>query len=96
MLEQWSRLRENDGNSSPLVAFILEDEGRDYKHGRLSYEQLNKYHTHKARFLQQQCIETRVCFWLARMSTSFDSRDDFSRHRREVWQGHTDGKASLQ
>ena len=73
MLEQWAKLRENDGKTSPLVAFILEDEEPNYKHDRLSYRLLKENHTHKARFLEQQCIESNVCFWLARMSSSVDS-----------------------
>lgn len=73
MLEQWVKLRENDGKSSPLVAFILEDEPPSHKHERLSYGRLKENHTHKARFLEQQCIQSKVCFWLARMSSSVDS-----------------------
>ena len=75
LLEQWFRSRENNGNFSPLVAFILddEDEDADYKHPRISCERLSEDHTYKARFLQQQCIESNVCFWLARMSSSVDS-----------------------
>ena len=73
MLEQWSRLRENDGNPNPLVTFVLKDKERDYSYGRLCYGRLNENHTFKAKFLQQQCIESKVCFWLARMSSSVDS-----------------------
>lgn len=72
MLKQWSRLREDDGNASPIVAFILEGEERNLKHERLSYEMLNENHTYKVGFLQQQCTESNVCFWLARMSSSVD------------------------
>ena len=73
MLEQWVSLRENNGDASPLVAFILEDEAPSHKHERLSCGRLKENHTHKARFLQQQCIQSNVCFWLARMSSSVDS-----------------------
>ena len=73
MLEQWSRLRENIGNSNPLVAYILEDKEGDYKYGRLSYGRLNENHRQKAKYLKQQCLESKVCFWLARMSSSVDS-----------------------
>ena len=72
MLKQWSRLREDDGNASPIVAFILEGEERNHKHERLSYGRLIEDHTYKAAFLQQQCVESNVCFWLARMSSSVD------------------------
>ena len=71
-LEQWSRLREYDGNPDPLVTFILKDEERDYKNGRMCYGRLNENHMFKANFLQQQCIESKVCFWLARMSSCVD------------------------
>lgn len=73
MLEQWVKLRENDGKSSPLVAFILEDEAPSHQHERLSYGRLKENHAYKARFLEQQCIQSNVCFWLARMSSSVDS-----------------------
>ena len=76
MLEQWVKLRENDGKSSPLVAFILEDEAPSHEHKRLSYGRLKEDHMHKARFLEQQCIQSNVCFWLARMSSSVDSSGD--------------------
>ena len=76
MLEQWVKLRENDGKSSPLVAFILEDEAPSHEHKRLSYGRLKENHMHKARFLEQQCIQSNVCFWLARMSSSVDSSGD--------------------
>ena len=72
MLEEWSRLRENLGNSNPLVAYILEDKEGDYKYGRLSYDILNENHEQKAKYLKQQCLESKVCFWLARMSSSVD------------------------
>ncbi|KAK0513137.1 hypothetical protein JMJ35_004123 [Cladonia borealis] len=74
MLEQWSRLREDVGNSNPLVAYILEDKEQDYKHGPLSYGRLNENHRQKAKYLKQQCLESKVCFWLARMFSSVDSR----------------------
>ena len=73
MLEQWVKLRENDGKTSPLVAFILEDEQPNYNYDRLSYRLLKGDHEHKASFLEQRCIESNVCFWLARMSSSVDS-----------------------
>ena len=73
MLEQWSRLREDVGNSKPLVVYILGDKERDYKYGRLNYDRLNENHRHQAKYLKQQCLESKVCFWLARMSSSIDS-----------------------
>ena len=73
MLEQWSRLRETRGNPNPLVMYILEDEEGDYKSLRLSYETLKQNHKYKAKFLHQQCIKSKICFWLARLSSSIDS-----------------------
>ena len=72
-LEQWSRLRERVGKSKPLVVYILVDKERDYRYGRSSYGRLNENHRHKANYLKQQCLESKVCFWLARMSSSIDS-----------------------
>ena len=76
MLEQWVKLREDDEKSSPLVAFVLEDDAPSHKHERLSYRRLKENHMHKARFLEQQCIQSNVRFWLARMSSSVDSSGD--------------------
>ena len=73
MLKQWSRLRENVGKSNPVVAYVLGDSDRDYKYGRLSYGRLNENHRHKAEYLKQQCLKSKVCFWLARMSSAVDS-----------------------
>ena len=71
-LEQWSRLRGNRGSSNPLVTYILKDKEGDYKRLRLFYETLKQNHRYKAKFLQQQCIKSKICFWLARMSTSIE------------------------
>ena len=76
VLEHWSGLRETRGNLNPLVTYILKDDEGEYKHLRLFYDTLRRNHRHKAQFLQQQCIKSKVCFWLARLSSSIDS----SRH----------------
>ena len=75
-LEQWSRLRENRGHSNPLIIYILKDKEGYYKHLRLFYDTLKQIHRYKAQFLQQQCIKSKICFWLARMSSSIHDRSD--------------------
>ena len=74
ILEQWSRLRENHGNSNPLVTYILEDEEAGDKSLQLCDEIQTGIHKHRAKFLQQQCIKNKVCFWLARLSSTIDRR----------------------
>ena len=73
MLEQWSELRENRGLSNPLVFYNLENNEGDYGEPQLSYDALRQGHRHKAKFLQQQCIKSKVCLWLARLSSSIDT-----------------------
>ena len=73
MLEQWSELRENRGLSNPLVFYNLENNEGDYGEPRLSYDALRQGHRLKAKFLQQQCIKSKVCLWLARLSSSIDT-----------------------
>ena len=73
MLEQWSGLREDRGLSNPLVFYILDDDERGYVEPGLSFDALRQSHWHKAKFLQQQCIKSKVCLWLARLSSSIDT-----------------------